>query len=56
VKRQAARRPRRYSITRVLAKELAPRKIRVDSIAPGYTETEGVHRIGLIVHSSDFER
>jgi 3-oxoacyl-[acyl-carrier protein] reductase len=29
------------SITRVLAKELGPRKIRVNSIAPGLTETEG---------------
>jgi len=36
------------SITRVLAMELGPRKIRVNSIAPGYTETEGVHRIGFI--------
>jgi 3-oxoacyl-[acyl-carrier protein] reductase len=29
------------SITRVLAKELGPRKIRINSIAPGLTETEG---------------
>jgi 3-oxoacyl-[acyl-carrier protein] reductase len=36
------------SITRVLAMELGPKNIRVNSIAPGYTETEGVHRIGFI--------
>jgi 3-oxoacyl-[acyl-carrier protein] reductase len=35
------------SITRVLAMELGPKNIRVNSIAPGYTETEGVHRIGF---------
>ena len=29
------------SITRVLSKELGPRKIRINSIAPGLTETEG---------------
>jgi 3-oxoacyl-[acyl-carrier protein] reductase len=29
------------SITRVLSKELGPRKIRVNSVAPGLTETEG---------------
>ncbi len=29
------------AITRVLAKELGPRKIRVNSVNPGYTETEG---------------
>jgi 3-oxoacyl-[acyl-carrier protein] reductase len=29
------------SITRVLSKELGPRRIRVNSIAPGLTETEG---------------
>ncbi|HET8623580.1 MAG TPA: SDR family oxidoreductase [Gemmatimonadales bacterium] len=41
-------------ITRVLAKELGARKIRVNSINPGGVETEGVHRAGII--GSDFER
>ena len=31
------------AITGVLAKELGPRKIRVNSINPGYVETEGTH-------------
>ena len=35
-------------LTRGLAKELGPRKIRVNSINPGGTETEGSHRLGLI--------
>jgi 3-oxoacyl-[acyl-carrier protein] reductase len=33
------------SITRELARELGPRKIRVNSIAPGFTETEGCSRL-----------
>ena len=41
------------SITAVLAKELAPRKIRVNSINPGMVETEGTHTAGFI--GSDFE-
>ena len=41
------------AITGVLAKELGPRKIRVNSINPGMTETEGVHAAGFI--GSDFE-
>jgi 3-oxoacyl-[acyl-carrier protein] reductase len=36
------------SITRVLSKELGPRNIRVNSINPGGTETEGGHEKGLI--------
>jgi 3-oxoacyl-[acyl-carrier protein] reductase len=36
----------------VLAKELGPRKIRVNSINPGPVETEGVHALGLM--DSDF--
>ncbi|HEX4383404.1 MAG TPA: SDR family oxidoreductase, partial [Myxococcales bacterium] len=37
-----------------LASELAPRKIRVNTIAPGGVETEGSHRAGMI--GSDFEK
>src|SRR4051812_9921260 len=35
------------AITRVLAKELAPKKIRVNSINPGGVETEGFHAAGF---------
>jgi 3-oxoacyl-[acyl-carrier protein] reductase len=35
------------AITRSLAKELGPRKIRVNSINPGMVETEGVHAAGF---------
>jgi 3-oxoacyl-[acyl-carrier protein] reductase len=35
------------AITRVLAKELGPKKIRVNSINPGPVETEGFHAIGF---------
>lgn len=42
------------TVTRALAKELGPKKIRVNSINPGGTETEGVHAIGMI--GSDFEK
>ena len=35
-------------ITRTLAKELGPRKIRVNSINPGPVETEGTHTAGLV--------
>jgi 3-oxoacyl-[acyl-carrier protein] reductase len=41
------------AITHVLAKELGPKKIRVNSINPGMVETEGVHAAGII--GSDFE-
>ena len=34
------------AVTRSLAKELGPRKIRVNSINPGMVETEGVHAAG----------
>jgi 3-oxoacyl-[acyl-carrier protein] reductase len=42
------------SVTRVLAKELGPKKIRVNSINPGMVETEGVHAAGFI--GSDFQK
>ncbi len=42
------------SITRGLSKELAPRRIRVNTIAPGGVETEGTHAMGMI--GSDFEK
>jgi 3-oxoacyl-[acyl-carrier protein] reductase len=42
------------AVTRVLAKELGPRKIRVNSINPGIIETEGTHTAGFI--GSDFEK
>jgi 3-oxoacyl-[acyl-carrier protein] reductase len=42
------------AITGVLARELAPRKIRVNSINPGMVETEGTHTAGVI--GSDFEK
>jgi len=42
------------AITHVLAKELGPKKIRVNSINPGMVETEGVHAAGFI--GSDFQK
>jgi 3-oxoacyl-[acyl-carrier protein] reductase len=36
------------AVTRVLAKELGPRKIRVNAINPGVIETEGTHAAGVI--------
>jgi 3-oxoacyl-[acyl-carrier protein] reductase len=42
------------AITGVLANELGPRKIRVNSINPGIVETEGSHSAGFI--GSDFEK
>jgi 3-oxoacyl-[acyl-carrier protein] reductase len=41
-------------VTKVLAKELGPRKIRVNAINPGMVETEGVHTGGFI--NSDFRK
>src|SRR2546422_5168150 len=36
------------AITRTLAKELGPRKIRVNAINPGLVETEGTHAMGTL--------
>jgi 3-oxoacyl-[acyl-carrier protein] reductase len=36
------------NITKALAKELGPKKIRINVIAPGVTETEGNHEMGII--------
>jgi 3-oxoacyl-[acyl-carrier protein] reductase len=42
------------SVTRVLALELSPRKIRVNTIASGPVDTEGTRTTGII--GSDFEK
>jgi 3-oxoacyl-[acyl-carrier protein] reductase len=42
------------AVTHVLAKELGPRKIRVNSINPGMVETEGTHAMGVI--GSDLQK
>lgn len=42
------------AVTHVLAKELGPQKIRVNSINPGMVETEGAHAIGMV--GSDFQK
>ena len=42
------------AVTHVLAKELGPKKIRVNSINPAMVETEGAHTLGVI--GSDFQK
>ncbi len=43
------------SITRTLAKELAPRNIRVNSVNPGMVETEGLHDTGMVQQRQQVE-
>jgi 3-oxoacyl-[acyl-carrier protein] reductase len=40
------------SITKALAKELGDRKIRVNAIAPGMTETEGLKPLGITIETA----
>ena len=42
------------AVTHVLAKELGPKKIRVNSINPGIVETEGTRAVGVI--GGDFQK
>jgi 3-oxoacyl-[acyl-carrier protein] reductase len=42
------------TITKSLAKELGPRKIRVNAINPGFVVTEGTHSVGFA--NGDFEK
>ena len=42
------------AVTRSLAKELGPRKVRVNAVNPGMVETEGTHGAGIT--GSDFRR
>jgi len=42
------------AVTRVLARELGPKNVRVNAINPGMVETEGTHAIGVI--EGDFRK
>jgi 3-oxoacyl-[acyl-carrier protein] reductase len=42
------------AVTRSLAQELGPRKIRVNAVSPGMVETEGLHTAGMA--GGDFQR
>lgn len=42
------------AVTKSLARELGPKKVRVNSINPGMIETEGVHAAGIL--ESDFPK
>jgi 3-oxoacyl-[acyl-carrier protein] reductase len=42
------------AVTRTLAQELGPKKVRVNSINPGMVETEGIHAAGIA--ESDFRK
>ncbi len=44
------------AVTGVLAKELAPRKIRVNSVNPGATFSEGTRAAGLLGTGNEFEK
>lgn len=43
------------ALTRSLSKELAPRRIRVNSVNPGMVETEGLHATGFIESRQQIE-
>lgn len=44
------------AVTRSLASELGPRKIRVNSVNPGMVETEGTHSQGITDSGSDMRK
>ena len=44
------------SVTRVLASELGPRKVRVNAVNPGLVTTEGSHTAGFVGPNGGFEQ